>query len=208
MKNNTLSGFIGGLTVVFFLIVVCVFFEPFNYKSVYIVNPEKVLAKNDPISQDSVVCSRIEILKDLEKKGILLTPSEYTSHISSYYSTLVAFLIGLFVLFTLGSIFSIKITSRKEIEEIREELDNKENKIKENLKKDIRESLSELLRDSISFKESVLGAIYGRIEDDFISRNDKEIIDNKLSQIEDFTNFLFDSLGEISEKKSSKEEIE
>ena len=120
MKNNTLSGFIGGLTVTLFLVAACVFFEPFNYKSIYVVNPEKVLTNDDSIRQDSIICSRIEILKDLENKGILLTPGEYTSHISSYYSTLVAFLIGLFVLFTIGSIFSIKITSKKEIEEIKE----------------------------------------------------------------------------------------
>ena len=183
MKNNTLSGFIGGLTVALFLVAACVFFEPFNYKSIYVVNPEKVLTNDDSIRQDSVICSRIEILKDLENKGILLTPGEYTSHISSYYSTLVAFLIGLFVLFTIGSIFSIKITSNKEIEEIREELDNKESKIKDNLKKDIRESLSELLRDSISFKESVISAIYGRIEDDLITRTDKENIEKKLSKV-------------------------
>ena len=172
------------------------------------MNPEKVLTNDDSIRQDSVICSRIEILKDLENKGILLTPGEYTSHISSYYSTLVAFLIGLFVLFTIGSIFSIKITSKKEIEEIREELDNKESKIKDNLKKDIRESLSELLRDSISFKESVISAIYGRIEDDLITRSDKENIDKKLSKVEEDIIFLFESLDGISEKESSKEEIE
>lgn len=208
MKNNTLSGFIGGLTVALFLVAACVFFEPFNYKSIYVVNPEKVLTNDDSIRQDSVICSRIEILKDLENKGILLTPGEYTSHISSYYSTLVAFLIGLFVLFTIGSIFSIKITSKKEIEEIREELDYKESKIKDNLKKDIRESLSELLRDSISFKESVISAIYGRIEDDLITRSDKENIDKKLSKVEEDIIFLFESLDGISEKESSKEEIE
>lgn len=208
MKNNTLSGFIGGLTVALFLVAACVFFEPFNYKSIYVVNPEKVLTNDDSIRQDSVICSRIEILKDLENKGILLTPGEYTSHISSYYSTLVAFLIGLFVLFTIGSIFSIKITSNKEIEEIREELDNKESKIKDNLKKDIRESLSELLRDSISFKESVISAIYGRIEDDLITRTDKENIEKKLSKVEEDITFLFESLDGISENESSKEEIE
>ena len=208
MKNITLSGTIGGLIVILFLVAASVFFEPFNYKSILLVNPEKVLTNNDSIRQDSIICSRIEILRDLENKGILLTPGEYTSHISSYYSTLVAFLIGLFVLFTIGSIFSIKITSKKEIEEIREELDKKENIIKDNLKKDIRESLSELLRDSISFKESVISAIYGRIEDDLITRSDKENIDKKLTKVEEDINLLFESFDGISEKSSSIEEIE
>lgn len=142
--------------------VVCAFFEPFNYKSVYIANPNGVLIENNSIINDTITCSRIEVLKDLENKGLLLTPGEYTSHISSYYSTLVTFLIGLFVLFTVGSIYSIKITSKKEIEDIKNELDNRESKIQDKLKSNIRDSLNELLRDSISFKESVINALYGR----------------------------------------------
>ena len=64
------------------------------------------------------------------------------------------------------------------------------------------------LSQSISFKESVISAIYGRIEDDLITRSDKENIDKKLSKVEEDIIFLFESLDGISEKESSKEEIE
>ncbi|WFE84173.1 hypothetical protein [Parabacteroides chongii] len=208
MGNNTISGIIGGVTVIMFLLVVCAFFEPFNYKSVYIANPNGVLIENNSIINDTITCSRIEVLKDLENKGLLLTPGEYTSHISSYYSTLVTFLIGLFVLFTVGSIYSIKITSKKEIEDIKNELDNRESKIQDKLKSNIRDSLNELLRDSISFKESVINALYGRIEDELVTVSDKEIIERKLSELEENINLLYETFDELSDRKLSKEEIE
>ena len=208
MKNHITSGCVGAIVTILILFVACAFFEPFHYKPVYILNPQKVLSPKDSITNDSLKCLHIEVLKDLENKGLLLTPSEYTSHISSYYSTLVAFLIGLFVLFTIGNIYALRITSKKEIEDIREELDNKEKEIRENLKRNIKESLNELLRDSISFKESAVDALYGRIEDELITRSDKEIIDNKLRQLEEDVKLLFESYDEIPDKKSSKEEIE
>lgn len=53
---------------------------------------------------DSVKCVHIEVLRNLEAKGVLMNPGEYTSHIASYYKTLIGFLIGLFAIFTLGTI--------------------------------------------------------------------------------------------------------
>lgn len=202
MKNNVLSGVIGALVVILCLFVVCVFFEPFNIRTVYIINPEKV------INNDSITCSQITVLNDLENKGLLLTPHEYTSRISNYYTTLVAFLIGLFVLFTIGSIYSIRLTSRKEIDDAKRDLDIREEEIKKGLKKNIQDSLSELLKDSISFKETVVSAIYGRIEDELVTRADKENVDNKLLKIQEDISFLYETVNEFSEQKSSDEEIE
>lgn len=207
MKNYALSGVVGALVVILLLLTACVFFEPIQYKPIYILNPQKVV---DPIAEkeDSLTCVHIEILKDLEDKGLLLTPSEYTSQISSYYSTLVAFLIGLFVLFTIGSIYSIRITSKKEIEDAKGDLDNRESKIKEALKDNIQKSLSELLKDSISFNENVVTAIYGRLEDEIVTQKDIENIENKLQTIQENINLLFSSIDEILDKKSSTDEIE
>lgn len=207
MRSYALSGAVGSLVVILFLLAACVFFEPFQYKSVYIMNPQRTV---DAISVngDSLTCAHIETLRDLEDKGLLLTPSEYTSQISSYYSTLVAFLIGLFVLFTIGSIYSIRITSKKEIEDAKRDLDNRENKIKEVLKENIQKSLTELLKDSISFKENMVAAIYGRIEDDIITRKDIENIENKIQKTQENINLLFESIDDISDKKLSQDEIE
>ena len=146
---------------------------------------------------DSLTCSQISVLKDLENKGVLLTPQEYTSHISSYYSTLVAFLIGLFVMFTVGSIYGIRITSRREIEEAQV-----------SMKEELKSSLAEELKDSKSFYENIISDILGRLEDGLITKADKERIDKNIDDIthkqidlEENINLLFDAVDSNSEIK-------
>ena len=157
---------------------------------------------------DSVKCVHIEVLKDLESKGVLMNPNEYTSHIGSFYSTLIGILIGLFAIFTLGTIYSIKYASKKEIEEIRSDIDNHKTSTKSELKQDIVDSLNELMRDSISFKDSCINALYGRIEDEILRHEDKEVIDNKIHEIEENIKLLFEAYEELEEDKSSNQEIE
>ena len=172
------------------------------------LNPEKALLYNDSIFVDSVKCIHLEVLSDLEKKGILLNPSEYTSHVADYYNTLIAFLLGLFGLLSIGTIFSIKYMSKKEIEEIRLDISKHKQDTKNELKQEIVSSLNELMRDSISFKESCINALYGRIEDEILKQEDLKNIDNKIHNIEKDINLLFEFYDNLEEEKSSKQEIE
>jgi ABC-type multidrug transport system fused ATPase/permease subunit len=189
--SHILSGFIGAAILILVLFAITAWLKPFNYQAVYVVNPEIVTANS--LKTDSLTCSHIAVLQDLENKGVLLTPQEYTSHISSYYSTLVAFLIGLFVLFTIGSIYGTRITSRREIEEMKEEL---------------KTSLAEELKDSKSFYENIINDILGRLEDDLITKADKGQIDKNIDDIthkqiglEENINLLFDAVDSKSEIK-------
>lgn len=218
--EHILSGALGALIVILCILAASVFFKPFDYKAVYIVNPEKSTLVNDSITHNQLTCNKIDLLKDLENKGLLLTPQEYTSHISNYYSTLVAFLIGLFVLFTIGSIFSIKITSKNEIDEAKKDLDDREAKIKNNLKTNIQDTLSELLKDSISYREMIVSAIYGQVEDELVTQDDLDMIESKVKAINDSfdkkankmqkdISSLFEVVDEIiSGDSSSEAEIE
>lgn len=147
-------------------------------------------------------------LKDLESKGVLLNPSEYTSHITEYYNVLISFLLGLFAIFTFGTIYSIKTASKKEIDEIKTDINNHKEKINTELKKSIVESLSELMRDSISFKDTCINALYGRIEDEVLKHEDKEVIDNRILKLEGDVKMLFEAYDELEEDKSSNQEIE
>ncbi len=113
MKNYTIAGVISAAVVILVIIVVITFISPINYAPIYLSNPENALLYNDSIAMDSIKCLHIEMLKDLESKGVLLSPSEYTSHIADYYNALIAFLLGLFAIFTFGAIYSIKYTSKK-----------------------------------------------------------------------------------------------
>ena len=206
MKDSIISGIIGASIIILIIVIAIAFISPIDYAPVYLLNPEKALSYNNTIIVDSI--AHIEILKDLESKGVLLNPSEYTSHITEYYNVLISFLLGLFAIFTFGTIYSIKTASKKEIDEIKTDINNHKEKINTELKKSIVESLSELMRDSISFKDTCINALYGRIEDEVLKHEDKEVIDNRILKLEGDVKMLFEAYDELEEDKSSNQEIE
>jgi hypothetical protein len=124
MKDSVVSGIIGALIIIFIIVIVIAFIKPIDYAPVYLLNPEKALSYNNTFLVDSIKCAHIEVLNDLESKGVLLDPGEYTSHIAEYYNTLISFLLGLFAIFTFGTIYSIKTASKKEIDEIKTDIKN------------------------------------------------------------------------------------
>jgi len=164
--RNILSGFIGALILILLMLSITVWLKPFDYQAVYILNPKTV------VKTDTLTCNHLSVLKDMESKGILLTPEEYTSHISSYYSTLVAFLIGLFVLFSFISFFSIRNTAQKDIEEAKELIKNK---------------LADDLKESISFNNSIISSIQANLKNIIITKDDNVLVDinAKIKQLED-----------------------
>ena len=209
--------------MILIIVIAIAFIAPIDYAPVYLLNPEKALSYNNTVIVDSMKCAHIEILKDLESKGVLLNPSEYTSHITEYYNVLISFLLGLFAIFTFGTIYSIKTASKKEIDEIKTDINNHKEKINAELKKSIVESLSELMRDSISFKDACINALYGRIEDEVLRHEDKkdtnspnpesaledkEVIDNRMLKLEGDVKLLFEAYDKLEEDKSSNQEIE
>jgi len=200
--NNILAGMIGALFIALVLIWITVWLKPFNYQAVYIANPKAVIA--DSVNTETLTCNQISVLKDLENKGILLTPQEYTSNISSYYSTLVAFLIGLFILFSFVSFFSIRNNAQKDIEEIRTKLKESFDEAKEKIEKELANDLIK----SKPFNESIINDILGRIEDDLLTKDDKEQINKNIDDIthkqidlEENVNLLFDIVDSKSEIK-------
>ena len=206
--KNIIGGILGSIIIILVIIVVVTFIAPINYAPIYFLNPEKALSMQDSLAIDSIKCLHIEVLKDLESKGVLLNPDEYTSHIADYYNSLIALLLGLFVLFTIGSIYSLKSAYKKEFDDINSNIEGFKNQVKAELKKDIVDSLNELMRDSISFKDSCINALYGRIEDAFISHDEKEIIDERILKLEEDIKLLYNSIDDISESNTSNQELE
>ena len=190
------------------IVVITSFVTPINYAPIYLLNPEKALTYNDSLVIDSVKCVHIEVLRDLESKGVLLNPSEYTSHITDYYNSLIAILLGLFAIFTFGTIYSIKSASKKEIDDIKTDIENHKVRTNAELKQNIVGALSELMRDSISFKDTCINALYGRIEDEILRHEDKEAIDNRILKLESDMKLLFEAYDNLEEEKSSNQEIE
>lgn len=192
MKNNVLAGITGAIVMALILTGVFVWIKPFEYKPVRIINPEVVVS--DSMKVDNLTINQIAVLKDLENKGILLTPHEYTSHIISYYNTLVGLLIGLFILFSFVSFWNIKNTAKKDVADAVEAVEKK---------------LSDSLIKSVPFMEGIKDGIIGRIQDNLITKADKQIIDKNLDDImrkqivlEENVNLLFDEVDAKSEIKA------
>lgn len=64
------------------------------------------------------------------------------------------------------------------------------------------------MRDSISFKDTCINALYGRIEDEILRQEDKEAIDNRIQKLESDIKQLLEAYGNLEEEKSSNQEIE
>ena len=179
--NNILAGMIGALFIALVLIWIIVWVKPFDYQSIYILNPQAVVA--DSSIANTLSCNQISVLKDMESKGILLTPSEYTSHITSYYNTLVGLLIGLFILFSFVSFWSIKNTAKKDIEEAKTKMKEEFEKAKETIEKELLDDL----RDSKSFSEEITKTIKEDMRDTILTKSDAILvgINTKLKELED-----------------------
>lgn len=198
--NHIISGSIGALIIILVGVVIYAWIAPIDYAPIYMINPNTTL---DPIiSQDidSIRCEHISALRDLETKGVLLNPAEYTSHIADFYNGLIAFLIGIFVIFSVGGIYLMRSTNKIELEEFKQNITNK-------TQAHIRNQLSVLLNDSISFKETIVSALYGRLEDDIVTTDKLDAIESSIEKIQGDIEFLYESIGEIEENLASKEII-
>lgn len=189
--KNIFAGMLGALVIVLLLVLVIVWIKPFNYQAIYILNPQTVVA--DSLTMDALSVNQISVLRELEDRGILLTPHEYTSHITSYYNTLIGLLIGLFILFSFISFWSIKNTAHREIEEAKNAIE--------------KEILNRVVRDGV-FLEKLKDGIIGRVQDIILAKSDKQRIDDDIEDIvrkqielEENVNLLFDEIDAQTEIK-------
>ena len=195
-----LSGAIGAIVVILVGLVILTWMAPIDVAPVYMLNPEVALDSIGSVQLDSLRCEHMEVLKDLESKGVLLSPAEYTSHISSFYNSLIAVLVGMFVIFSIGSIYVMKATSKREIEELKQE-------VKHETRTHILEQLNNLLNDSIAFKETTVTALYGRIEDDIVTSDQIETVASTIEKLQNDIQLLYDSFNEIEEHLAANETI-
>ena len=76
-KEYVIGGAFGAITIILLIALVSLFFGIYDYKGIYILNYSNEL---EPFTIET-----IETLKKLEKTGLLLTPSEYTNNVVSFY---------------------------------------------------------------------------------------------------------------------------
>lgn len=199
-RYHFLSGVIGAVSVILIGLVIFTWIAPIDMAPVYMLNPEVAIDSIQSMQIDSLRCEHLQALSDLESKGVLLNPAEYTSHISSFYNSLIAVLVGMFVIFSIGSVYVMKTTSKREIEDLKQEVKNETRKL-------ILEQLNNLLNDSIAFQETAVTALYGRIEDDIVTSDQMEAVESTIEKLQNDIQLLYDSFNEIEEHLAASETI-
>ena len=185
--ERILHGLIGSIAATALVIILLVVFRCFDYSPIYILNSDKLAAMSAFMQNDSVAMTKLETIKELEIKGILLTPQEYTSNISSYYNALISFLIALFIIFSFIGYFSIRLAS----------------------KKDIQDKLDDMLDDSIKFRTATVNSVLEVIGDTFATKEEqRNAIEELHEEMREETEASLDELREqISDSGSSDQTI-
>ena len=207
MVKNIWCGVTGGLIVCLIGFVVFIIFNPINTAPVYMLNTNCITDSIQHHALDSLQCAHLEALADLEQKGLLLSPADYTSHISSYYNGLIAFLIGIFVFFTISGIFAVRLTSKREFEELKQEVHS-------STQNHILEQLQRMMSDSKSFQETTITALMGRFDDHVVKveeledlQHTVESLTKQMSAIDENMQTLYDLYNEIEDRSAANQTI-
>lgn len=169
------GGFIGAIIMLIIIISVVIWWKPFDYRAVVIIEQTRLTNGNDQV----LTLPEVELMSSLRDKGFLLTPAEYTNNIISYYNTLIAFLAIFFVVFTVASYFAIRSMSKKEV----------------------RDEAREILQDSIKFKEDVLSVLRGEFDGEYLSHED---YDELLQSMQEDISSIKGGIQETVENKVQK----
>lgn len=207
IKECLISGAVGAILIVLIGIIIYVKVSPINVAPIYMLNTSCVADSVQSQQLDSLRCEHIEVLRDLENKGLLLSPVEYTSHLSSFYNGLIAFLIGIFVIFTIGGIVAVRFISRREIEEVKQEIKNE-------TRGHILSQLASMMNDSKSFQETTLNALTGRFEDKIIRQEQFEAVESSIEELKILTanlreniDSLYENFSDIEDSRAAQENI-
>lgn len=169
IKQCLISGFVGGIivTLIGFVIIVWVY-NPYEIKPLFIEHNQSLIYNPDSLTTngytDAITDKQI-LFNELKEQKIILTPHEYTSQLGTYYNSLIAVLISLFVIFSLVSFFSIKGSAKNEIKEAQLELDRKSAEINQIIKNEVKIVLDEMLRDSKLMHDKLDKSMAGIIDD-------------------------------------------
>ena len=193
-------GCLGGIVALLIAIVVMTgIADPIDYtpKRIFSAKASNI---EEYLSNDSMASVKIEFLKDMENRGVLLTPEEYTGHMLQFYSTLVAVLVGLFVVFSFLSFFILNDSAKKSIE-------RKVGEIDKEIKNQVIVSLKDVMRDSREFDERLSALVKKFISEEHVSEEDISTIKNDLKECLKNIDALFIIYEDIDERISESDNI-
>lgn len=172
MKKYLIAGGIGGILVFIFLLIALIIFGAYDYTPVQILNPASV---DHCLNND-----KIALIQEMSRDGTLLTPAEYTSHVVSYYNSIIMLLVALFAVFSFIAFFSLK----------------------SKMKEQIQESLIEMLRDSKAFDETITTNIYGKVTQEFLSLESAEQLKDDIDSMHQELYDIKESMPKPRKKKT------
>lgn len=183
LKDNKqgyiITGSVSALCTIVLIVMLIVFFGGFRYRNIVMLNTNQ-LTKEE--TRSSITVPEAELLNQLHQKGVLMTPSEYTGHLATYYDTLVAFLAILFVLFSVIGYFGIRNISRKEVAQV----------------------AKDVLSDSYELKIGLKTMIMGEIDENMVLAEDYQA---DMLQLEDKLNECVEKVEKLS-ASSSENKVE
>lgn len=172
------SGLLGGIFLIS-LVLILIFSMKFHVYNIQIINPKLV----DSIDNYN---DKVQLIKEMQREGILLTPQEYTSNIASYYNTAIAILVFMFVLFSIISYFHLWSSSKEQIQELTLKI------------------FEEKIRDSKEVEQIIMGTFAGKTDDRYVSVEDFETIKERFLKYEEaLSNSNYDE-DNIKDKKITK----
>ena len=185
------------ITSLFLFLFICVFLfwiKPIETIPYYVIKDnrvEKILDKKD-ISQKDFLYLKSSLGQDLKKtvnalehlsaSGIVISPEQYASNISSYYNTLIAVLSFLLVILNVFAFFALRTNAESELQY----------RIN-NFESDMNNKLAKVVEDKLLDSETV----HNRIQALLVSwMNAGEIDNDAISRVED----LESNLNSITER--------
>ena len=173
------AGLIGGATVIAIIVIIIGFTKAFDYRAVYIIHPEKVQVDSQGEQFLQMSVPEYKLLKSMRDRELLLTPVEYTNNLVGYYNTLIAFLSIFFLVFTIAGYFYVRNLSKAEV----------------------RKEAVEIIKDSRTYRDEVLGTIRGEFDDQYVLMEEYSALQDRVARIE---NVYEQTVKETVKKRPSR----
>lgn len=167
--------------IVFTVFVVALYFV-FWFQELRVA---KLLLIGSERSDSGDVLDALRSLNVLRNKGVLLTPSEYTSNLADYYNTIISVLLGAFVLFGVFTYFQLRVTVRRDIES----------------------HLNDYIENSLEFRERLKKSVTVNFDENYVSYDvflnifGKEASQDNLKQLFTDVQLLKEELQDLKDKQ-------
>lgn len=164
--KSILSGIFGGCILVTSCIIVALLF----HKQSQLFNPIHIITTNYEIADSTItdiksfeVKEKLMELEELSKRGVILTPQEYTAHISSFYNNIIALLIALLAVYAIVTYLHLRFLAREEVQnQVKDFVKSSpeiENIIQNNIEGKIDDAVYDAIKDEIVTKTELQEAI-------------------------------------------------